>query len=197
MDWGENIKAAREAKGMTQEELGKKIGVTGVTIMRYEKNQRKPNLDILFQLSDVLGVSAVALAGVEEIPPASIEELERQYDSLDQATKVNSMFPGLSDEDREKVINFIEKLSHKDSDRPWVKASEFEMHRMGILQFESDEDRTAFFYSHLNTDGMLMAGKYFFKHLKPEDMKEVADYIEQLAETPQYQRAEEPDENKK
>lgn len=28
--------------------------------------------------------------------------------------------------------------------KPWVKASEFEMHRMGILQFESDEDRTAF-----------------------------------------------------
>ena len=39
---GERLKAAREAAGLTQEELGQRVGVTGVTIMRYEKNQRQP-----------------------------------------------------------------------------------------------------------------------------------------------------------
>lgn len=194
---GENIKAAREAKGLTQEELGKRIGVTGVTIMRYEKSQRKPNLDVLFQLSDALGVSVTSLAGVEEIPSVSVEDLEHQYSSLDPIIKISSMFPGMNREDQEKVVGLIEKLANKDESKPWSKASESEMRRMGILQFKSDEDRTAFFYSRLNTDGMLMAGKHFFKHLKPDDMKEVADYIERLAETPQYQRPEEPDEDKK
>lgn len=194
---GENIKAAREAKGLTQEELGKRIGVTGVTIMRYEKSQRKPNLDVLFQLSDALGVSVTSLAGVEEIPSVSVEDLEHQYSSLDPIIKISSMFPGMNREDQEKVVGLIEKLANKDESKPWSKASESEMRRMGILQFKSDEDRTAFFYSRLNTDGMLMAGKHFFKHLKTDDMKEVADYIERLAETPQYQRPEEPDEDKK
>mgnify|MGYP000869874765 CR=1 FL=1 len=68
------------------------------------------------------------------------------------------------------------------------KVSEREMLQMATLQFNSEEDRTAFFYSRLNTDGMLAAGKIFFRHLKPEDMKEVADYVERLANTPQYQR---------
>ena len=68
------------------------------------------------------------------------------------------------------------------------KVSEREMLQMATLQFNSEEDRTAFFYSRLNTDGMLAAGKIFSRHLKPEDMKEVADYVERLANTPQYQR---------
>ena len=73
------------------------------------------------------------------------------------------------------------------------KVSEAEMYQMGFIKLKSDEDRIAFFYRHLNTDGMLMAGQFFFRHLKPEDMKEVADYVEKLAETPQYQRPQEPD----
>lgn len=196
---GENIKAAREAKGLTQEELGRKIGVTGVTIMRYEKSQRKPSLDVLFQLSDALGVSVSSLAGVEESPLASISEteIEHQYSSLDPITKVSSILQGMSYEDREKIIAFIEKLSFKNDTELWHEASESDMHRMGILQFKSDDDRAAFFYSRLNTDGMLMAGKCFFKHLKAEDMATVADYVERLAETPQYQRPQEPGEDKK
>lgn len=55
-------------------------------------------------------------------------------------------------------------------------------------QFSSEENRIRFFYNFLNTDGLLMAIECFLSHLKPEDMKEVADYVEALAKTPQYQR---------
>ena len=56
-DYGIRIKAAREAANMTQEQLGKKIGVTGVTIMRYEKNQREPRLEQLQKIAEILGIS--------------------------------------------------------------------------------------------------------------------------------------------
>ena len=59
------------------------------------------------------------------------------------------------------------------------------------------EDRIAFFYKNLNTDGKLEASKCFLNHLKSEDLKEVADYVEKLAETPQYQRPQEADKDKK
>jgi len=36
------IKIARMRKGLTQDQLGKLVGVSGVAIMRYEKNQRQP-----------------------------------------------------------------------------------------------------------------------------------------------------------
>ena len=61
----------------------------------------------------------------------------------------------------------------------------------------AQRERIDYSYKRLNTDGQLAAGRYFLSRMKPEDMKEVADYIEQLADTPQYQRPEEPDENKK
>ena len=60
---GSRIKAAREAAGMTQEQLGQKIGVTGVAIMRYEKGQRELTVKNLEALADALGVTASYLLG--------------------------------------------------------------------------------------------------------------------------------------
>lgn len=78
-DYGERIKAAREAANMTQEQLGKKIGVTGVTIMRYEKDQREPTQKTLRHLADVLGVTVGYLQGYEPIEAyAFIEALKRK-----------------------------------------------------------------------------------------------------------------------
>lgn len=54
---GEKIKFARERAGLTQKELGEKVGVTGVTIMRYENNQRGLSYNMVSALSKVLGVS--------------------------------------------------------------------------------------------------------------------------------------------
>lgn len=61
--YGERIREARKAKHMTQEELGELIGVTGVTIMRYEKGQREPRMDQLQKIGDVLGISWTYLVG--------------------------------------------------------------------------------------------------------------------------------------
>ena len=66
-----------------------------------------------------------------------------------------------------------------------------------IVKYTSDEDRILRSYEKLNTDGMLAASKCFLQHLKPEDLKEVADYVEKLTETPQYQRPQETDKDKK
>lgn len=58
---GERLKAAREAAGLTQEELGERVGVTGVTIMRYEKNQRQPRLKQLSRIALALNISVSEL----------------------------------------------------------------------------------------------------------------------------------------
>lgn len=61
MNIGARIKEARENAKMTQTELGNKIGVSGVAIMRYEKNQRQPRLDQLQQIADALEVPFYSL----------------------------------------------------------------------------------------------------------------------------------------
>ena len=61
MKFGKVIKKAREAANMTQEQLGAKIGVTGVSIMRYEKNQRQPRFEQLPGLADALNIDLAHL----------------------------------------------------------------------------------------------------------------------------------------
>ena len=54
---GQRIRLIREAANLTQEQLGKKIGSTGVTIMRYEKGSREPRQNQLQKIADVLDIS--------------------------------------------------------------------------------------------------------------------------------------------
>lgn len=63
-DYGRRIKEARERAGMTQEELGKAIGVTGVTIMRYERGQRQPRFKQMERIADALDVPVMDLMGL-------------------------------------------------------------------------------------------------------------------------------------
>ena len=56
-NFGINLKRKRIEKGMSQEELGKKVGSTTVSICRYERNQRIPMVDVAFKLADALGTT--------------------------------------------------------------------------------------------------------------------------------------------
>lgn len=93
-------------------------------------------------------------------------------------------------EDRVQMLidTTIENIDEIANNGGMPKVSEQEMLQMATKKFQSDEDRIRAFYGCLNTDGMLMAGECFLSHLKPEDTKDVADYVERLANTPQYQR---------
>jgi transcriptional regulator with XRE-family HTH domain len=53
---GNRLKEIRKQKGLTQEELGKLINVTKVSICCYENETRMPSLDTLEDLTKVFGV---------------------------------------------------------------------------------------------------------------------------------------------
>lgn len=77
---GERIKIAREAAGMTQEQLGKLLGVTGVSVMRYEKNTRQPRTEQLSQIADALGVTVGYLLGYGNIEDAQLINSVQKHD---------------------------------------------------------------------------------------------------------------------
>lgn len=51
---GERIKQARKNAKLTQEELGRLVDVTGVSIMRYEKGERSPDYTTTCHLASAL-----------------------------------------------------------------------------------------------------------------------------------------------
>jgi len=61
--FGNNLKRAREDAGLTQAELAQKIGVTSVTIWRWENDKRPPKADLLLTLAQALNVDIASLFG--------------------------------------------------------------------------------------------------------------------------------------
>lgn len=62
---GYRLRELRKENNMSQDELGKLLGVTKVSISGYENGNRIPSLDVLNQILDVFGVSADYLMGRE------------------------------------------------------------------------------------------------------------------------------------
>ena len=70
MTVGERIGAARNARGMTQRELGKRLGITYQSISQWENNLRNPKYTTLLKLAMTLDVSVLYLLLGEEAPHA-------------------------------------------------------------------------------------------------------------------------------
>ncbi|MEV5069775.1 helix-turn-helix transcriptional regulator [Microbacterium sp. LMI12-1-1.1] len=51
-----SIRAVREAAGITQAELARRIGVTRQTLIAIEQGKYSPTLELAFQLSRAFGV---------------------------------------------------------------------------------------------------------------------------------------------
>lgn len=64
--FGEKLKAARELSHLSQEELGKRTGVSGSAISAYEKSRKYPSLDTLIKICSELSVSADYLLGLSD-----------------------------------------------------------------------------------------------------------------------------------
>lgn len=59
----ERLKQLRKKKGITQEELGKILGVGKSTICQYERGTRKPDIEMLKRIAQFFGVSIDYLLG--------------------------------------------------------------------------------------------------------------------------------------
>ncbi len=51
------LKEFREEKGLSQTELGNRVGLKQSTISQYEKGSRRPNLSMAKKLADALEIS--------------------------------------------------------------------------------------------------------------------------------------------
>lgn len=72
---GEFIAKNRKLKGLTQEQLGEKLGVTNKTISRWENGNYMPDLSLLKPLSEELGITLNELLSGEKIEKEHIEEV--------------------------------------------------------------------------------------------------------------------------
>ena len=82
MTLGQNLQAARKAKGLSQETLAEKIGVSRQALGKWEKDTALPGLDNLQAAAQVLGVSVDTLLGTGCADPAPAVTLDAMRDLL-------------------------------------------------------------------------------------------------------------------
>ena len=64
---GAAVRQLRESRGMTQAELGEKIGVSSKTVSKWETGKGLPDISLLQPLAQALGISLIELVNGEHI----------------------------------------------------------------------------------------------------------------------------------
>lgn len=98
MTIGQRIKEVRKAVGMTQEELGKKLGVSGSAIAQYETDNRNPKFDTIKRIADAL---QTPLSDFIDVEPLTIKILPKN--SPLKSEKINRF---------EHAVSFLESLGY-------------------------------------------------------------------------------------
>ena len=83
----ENLKLAREQKGLSQKDVAEKIGVAKSTYSLYESGNREPNVQTIKKIANALDVSADELLGIDTEPitlAAHFEGDEYTKEELDE-----------------------------------------------------------------------------------------------------------------
>ena len=76
--FGQRFARLRKNRGLTQEELGTKLGLSGQAVSKWENDLSMPDVSLLVQLSELLGVSLDELLGKEQPITRVVPEGERK-----------------------------------------------------------------------------------------------------------------------
>lgn len=98
------IKELRKQSGMTQTELGRKLGVTKSTMSMWENDVHKPGIEILKKMADVFGVTVDTLICGNDvtIPP--------EYPKTEEAKILVRGIDRLPREQREQALNVVRAM---------------------------------------------------------------------------------------
>ena len=109
MSIGENIKIHRKNKGLTQKQLADKIGVSEITVRRYEKNNNIPNVAIIDKFAAALEISVFELLD-NNYDKAEYELLNGLSNGCDNLLNLVSIFEDSAKEESIKNFRNLIKL---------------------------------------------------------------------------------------
>lgn len=118
---GKRLRALREEKNITQEELGKILGTSHVTIGRYENGERIPKLDILIDLANYFETSLDYL-----LFRSDKKEVSSSKDKSNNLTILNTNLPIVEDFNKlnEEGKKEAEKRVKELTSMPFYRADE-------------------------------------------------------------------------
>ena len=119
MTFGERLKILRKEFNISQDDLGKKIGVARTSVANYETNRNYPTSEVLEKLSDVFKVSIDYL-----LCRTDFRESIRNYDKEEQEFRFTykKEIEGLTEEEIRYALKFYKET--KENAKKTLKAEE-------------------------------------------------------------------------
>lgn len=122
---GENIREARNIRGLTQEELANLLNVKKQTVYRWEKGERSPDYDTLRVIAMQLSVNVSELIGDSELPEEQDENLGLKSINLkyweDEASKIRKLIYAESQDVFAQVEDIYIKEFNNDKNELYLK----------------------------------------------------------------------------
>lgn len=163
MTIGDKIKAARRDKGLTQKELGDKLGVSASMIGQYETGNRNPKFETIQEIASALGIGVSEIMDITPIS-SSLNSAIPLIEDIFTIQKNPNNSKGeicLSPDEREKFLKLFELLHNAEHE---IENSEY------FIKPLKERYITAF-------DKLNLEGKY-----------QAVLMIDKLSEIPEYQR---------
>lgn len=81
--FGQRFQRLRKNAGLTQEDVATKLNITAQAVSKWENDVSAPDISVLVELSDILGVTLNELLG---------KQVETQFVPAEQRKDINNMF---------------------------------------------------------------------------------------------------------
>lgn len=107
-----NLKKYREAKGLSKEELGSRLGVSGVTVGYWEAGRNEPRMGKVEQIAEVLDVTTDDLLFEDYFTPEVINVSNDQQLSEEQKKAIELILS--LPEEEVKMFSLLMKRSIND-----------------------------------------------------------------------------------
>lgn len=129
MQIGHNIKNLRKAAGLTQKQLGEKLGISFQSIAQWETGKRIPKIETLRKIAAALNcdISEIdesfinsSTVKAQELPHDALVALYKTTDSTQTAQVI---FSKLSAIDQESIINTLRYLQQLNSSGKSIAAN--------------------------------------------------------------------------
>ena len=93
-DFGEILRSLRKQSGLTQSELGRRVGLSKAVVSKYENGMGYPTFDTLIRIARIFSVTTDYLLGVEsgnilDVSGLSDSQLEAVQRTVNEFKKVN------------------------------------------------------------------------------------------------------------
>lgn len=109
---GTKLLELRTERGETQEQVAESIGISYVSLSRYETGQRMPKMNILSRLADHYGVTVDEIMGREKPDEEAPQEAPRTL----EARIVSFGMDQLPKEERQKILDILQRMYDNNPD---------------------------------------------------------------------------------